>query len=70
MSEASMDLYEVQRRVVEISAVSYDDEKAHSEDDQLRADVLRAIANGAPNASELAAAVLRTDDLGFCRWYA
>lgn len=65
-----MDMHEVQRRVVEISVASYDDEKAHCLDDQLRADVLRAIANGASDAAELAAAALATDALGFVRWCA
>lgn len=65
-----MDLHEVKRRVTEISFHSYDDEKAHGLDDGLRADVLRAIADGAPNAAELAAAALKTDDLGFVRYCA
>lgn len=47
-----------------------DHESLHSMEDDLRADVLRAIANGSPDAVELARIALETDDLDFSRWCA
>ncbi len=43
---------------------------AHISEDELHEDVLRAIANGAPNAAELAREALETSDAEFYRWYA
>lgn len=63
-----MDLVEVQRRVEEIYAAP--DTDMRNRDDKLRTDVLVSIANGVPNAAELAAAALATDALGACRWRA
>lgn len=38
--------------------------------DDLYLDVLRAIAAGANNAAELAAAAMLVEDIDFCRWCA
>lgn len=60
----------VNEAVTEIAACAGDDEGAHSYEDSIRDDVLRAIAAGAPNAAELAAAVLKTGEIDFARWCA
>lgn len=61
---------DVARRLAEIHAAQDDAEVAHGMEDVLRADVLAAIAAGAPDAPILAAAALRSDQLDFPRWYA
>ena len=61
---------EVRRRVEEIRAIAGDDEAAHSDEDSLRDLVLCAIADGAPNAAELAAEALKTGEIEFARWCA
>lgn len=61
---------DIARRLAEIHALQGDDEAAHGEEDRLHRDVLAAIAAGAPDASLLAAAALRTETLGFSRWCA
>jgi hypothetical protein len=47
-----------------------DDEAAHSAEDRLREQVLEAVAYGAPNAKELAEAVLKSSEIDFSRWCA
>jgi hypothetical protein len=47
-----------------------DHEAAHSSEDALREEVLKAIAQGAENAAELAQIVLLTSELDFERWCA
>lgn len=47
-----------------------DDEAAHIREDALRRDVLSAIADGAPNAAELAREALATSKIKFARWCA
>ena len=42
---------------------------AHAAEDALHQDVLAAIAAGAPNPAELAAAALATTEIKFSRWY-
>jgi hypothetical protein len=59
---------EVYARIAAINTA--DDEDAHSTEDQIRHDVLKAIADGAPSADALAEAALTTDQLDFARWYA
>lgn len=54
-------------RAVDIYAARDDDEHAHNLEDALYIDVLQAIANGAPNAAELARDALRTQDIDFSR---
>lgn len=65
-----MTLDEVHTRVARVYANRSDDEAAHAAEDDLHADVLKAIADGAPNASELAHEALRTKDISFNRWCA
>jgi hypothetical protein len=65
-----VDINEIRTRVARIEAIRHDDEVAHSMEDDLYADVLRAIANGAENAAELAREALRTGDIDFARWTA
>lgn len=48
----------------------YDDESAHSSEDQFYADVLSAIAAGSRHAKTLATIALETKTLEFARWYA
>lgn len=64
-----MTVDEVKRRVAEIEALAFDDEAAHSEEDKLRADVLRAIAAGdCADPAAIAQAVLETSKIDFARW--
>lgn len=49
--------------------VTSDDEWAHRLEDDLHLAVMRAIANGATNARELADAACETSKLRFSRWY-
>lgn len=60
----------VTARLKEIQEVADDCEVAHMEQDKLYLDVLRAIANGAENAAELAAEAVKVDDMHFSRWFA
>ncbi|MCW2903516.1 MAG: hypothetical protein JWO67_5781 [Streptosporangiaceae bacterium] len=57
-------------QLAQIAAQADDDEVAHGMEDNLRDTVLRAIAAGHPDAAQLAAAALRSDDIGFARYYA
>lgn len=67
-----MTLDEARRRLDDIREAAYemDDEAAHSVEDALRRDVLRAIANGSPAAAELARIALESESLDFARWCA
>lgn len=65
-----MTVNEIRARVEAIRALAWDDEAAHGREDELRADVLRAIAEGAPDAAALAAAALETGAIEFARWCA
>lgn len=70
-SSPPLTVEDVARRVAEITSAvhdQHDHEKAHDLDDKLRADVLAAIAAGAPDAQILATAALRSDTLDFYRW--
>jgi hypothetical protein len=49
------------------AAIQDNFELAHSLEDRLRRDVLRAIANGADNAADLARAALRSSQIRFER---
>ena len=53
-----------------IGAMAGNAEAAHGEEDDFRAAVLAAIAEGTPDAQELAAIALETDDISFERWCA
>jgi len=59
---------EVRQRVSSIELL--DPETAHSEEDGIHQDVLKAIAEGAKNPERLAAAALDTLKFDFSRWYA
>jgi hypothetical protein len=61
---------DVTARVEEIENISGDSEVAHSREGDLWRDVLRAIAEGAPDAAALAREALKTEDLSFARGYA
>lgn len=64
-----MKVSDVRNRVAKIKR-KYDDESKHADEDELYADVLQAIADGAPDAAKLARAALKTKDLNFSRWFA
>ena len=66
-----MNLEEAKRRVEAIRAIRGDDESAHNAEDRLREDFIRAVA--AANLGELsdvAAEILKTEEIDFCRWCA
>lgn len=66
-----MTLEELKKRIEEeIKGEQHDDERAHGNEDDLRHEVLEAIANGVPNAQELALEVLKTSKIDFSRWCA
>jgi hypothetical protein len=56
--------------VSKIASDSSDDETAHRLERDLRDQVLTAIAQGSPNARELAVIALSTNDIRFARWFA
>ena len=62
-----MTVLEVRARVEEIRALANDGERAHSLEDQLHRDVLRAIASGI-GGDMLAAEALKTLEIEFSRW--
>lgn len=66
-----MTLDDVKQRVAEIRAIGRrDPEVSHGNEDALWENVLRAIADGAPNAAELAREALETAKIDFARWCA
>ena len=65
-----MTISEVRVRVKEVAKLSTDHERAHSAEDQLYLDVLRAIAEGHPDAARLARAALATQLFVFPRYCA
>jgi hypothetical protein len=64
----SLTIPEVVERVKAIRDERYDAEAAHSDEDSLYEDVLRAIADGSRDAEALAAQALITKDFDFERW--
>ncbi len=60
----------VRDRVEQIRLKAGDDEAAHSMEDSLRDDVLKAIAYGAPEPESLAYEALKTSEIEFARWCA
>lgn len=56
---------DVRNAVAQISENSGDDEMAHIKEDNLHRAVLGAIANGAPNAADLAREALKTEEIQF-----
>lgn len=69
-----MTVDEVRKRVAAIARLTvedHNDEEAHVCEDELRMDVLQAIADGkCADPAGCAREALRTEDLEFCRWYA
>lgn len=65
-----MRLEQVNDAVAEIKSTAGDDERAHSLEDDLHRAVLQAIAEGAPNAVQLAKAALKSTEISFARWCA
>jgi hypothetical protein len=61
---------EIRDRIARIDDASDDSEHAHREEDRLYCDVLKAIADGAPDPAGLARAALEARDLLFDRCYA
>lgn len=64
-----MTVDDVRERVENIRQAAFDDEAAHGMEDELYAEVLKAIANGADNPEKLAAEALKTEKIEFSRWY-
>ena len=61
---------DIKKRVATIrsyAALQLDDRKCHEWEDSLRADVLRAIADGAQDSSDLAFEALKTTEIHFTR---
>ena len=61
---------DVRNRVATIDNIRHDHEAAHATEDDLYRDVLERIAEGTPQAAELAEEALRTKDIDFARWCA
>lgn len=66
----------IERRVARIASIARGEVKcpskdveAHAEEDALYRDVLQVIAEGTPQAAELAKATLATREIPFLRWY-
>jgi len=64
-----MTVEEVRQRVAQIDDIADDGERAHRDEDRLFCDVLKAIADGAPDPAGLARAALESRDLDFDRNY-
>lgn len=66
-----MTIKEVQQRVAEISNASDDDEQAHSMEDCLYVDLLKAIESGNAEAPQAMCQIaLTVRDMDFARWCA
>lgn len=65
-----MTIDEARRRLDDIRACMGDPEAAHTLEDYLRRCVLQAIADGSPDAVELARIALESESLCFARWCA
>ena len=61
---------EVNSRLEEIEECKHDDEKAHSLQDELMADVLEWISDGVSNPKLLATLTLKVLEIDFSRWCA
>jgi hypothetical protein len=71
MGGITMNEHDVVERVALIRQAQDDDEMAHSMEDALYEDILRAIAAGtAENVAEMAKEALKTKDVAFARWCA
>ena len=66
-----MNLNDINKAVVEIEASKGNNEQAHIMEDNLREAFIRHVAETAGgDLAEMARAVLKTDVIDFCRWYA
>lgn len=65
-----MTVKQIEKRLEEIKASCEDYEHAHSEEDSLFEDVLKAIARGHQGAAELAKAALKSKKIDFTRYCA
>jgi len=66
-----MDLKEIKLRVKDIEKEKYDDETAHSLEDQLYQDFVDHIAKtGNDEQKKMARAILQTNKIDFARWCA
>jgi hypothetical protein len=67
-----MTIEDVKKRLLQIKkdADENDPEAAHLEEDGMMFAVLKAIANGATNAKELASEAIKSIDIDFPRWCA
>lgn len=71
MGDAEVTLDDVKARVSRIRQMAGDPEMAHSEEDDLRRDLLVAIARGeCDDPVQCAAEALATEQLSFPRWCA
>ena len=64
---------DILQRIESIKQIKDNDERAHSAEDRLRADVLLEISRGhmdAGDMAELASLALSTSEIDFCRWCA
>jgi plasmid stability protein len=65
-----MTIAQINKRLQKIKNVASDDEHAHSLEDELWHDVLKAIADGCAYPQAMAAAALKSRDIKFSRWCA
>lgn len=65
-----MNLQEIKDRVKYIQSVSYDDEKAHAEEDALREDFIKYLAERKDRVGQKAKEILKTSSMLFRRWCA
>jgi hypothetical protein len=67
-----MTLYDIKLRVLVIENLSkFDDEGAHSREDELREDFIKYVAaHGDKKLKEMAEEILKTSDMDFARWCA
>jgi ribosome recycling factor len=63
-----MTLEEIKIRVNQIRSNAYDDEKAHSMEDELREDFIKFISREDSPFADMAKQILKTSKIDFCRW--
>lgn len=66
-----MTLDEIKNAIELIVQIKGDDERAHSEEDELRAGFIQHVAaNGPADLAAMTREVLKTDEIDFARWCA
>ena len=66
-----MTIDDVRLAIADIKSEKWDSEVRHIQEDKLRADFIAYIATlGIAGVSDVAAEVLKTDEIQFTRWYA